>query len=104
MPALSYQINVVTPCPGNQVVTKIANTHYTGSNGDFTYAILTRGSQDTAWRVVVYDYSSTSTPCYPTKTFEQVTPDADDPSGVYYGLTDSGPDQSEGELSVAVWP
>jgi len=87
MPNLAYRINVNTPCPGNQVVNMVASTHYVGSNGDFTYAILTRSPSETRWRITIYDYSGPG-PCSPNKTFDQVDPAADDPTGDYSGGND----------------
>lgn len=103
MSALSYAINVSTPCTGNQIVSKVASTYYTGSGGDFTYVILSRAPQDTAWKVTLYDYGRSSA-CSPEKLYEQATPDANDPAGSYYCVGSNGPDQSLGELSVTEYP
>jgi len=98
MPANSYSIDVNTPCIGDQRVDKVSSTHYTGSNGDFTYAVLTRAPNESQWIVRVYDYRTGSN-CNPFRDFEQVTPDADDPSGVY-----SEVGSGTGEAAVTSWP
>lgn len=87
MPNLSYRVNVITPCPGDQIVLKLAPTHYTGANGDFTYMIMNRHPSDPQWTFILYDYSGG--PCTPSRLFKQVTPNADDPTGEYEGLDSS---------------
>lgn len=97
MPNLAYRVTVNSPCSGDQLVNKIATTHYTGANGDFTYAVLTRSPSDPQWQFVIYDYSGPG-PCSPSKLFTQVTPDADDPTGAYEGAN------STEEAVVSDWP
>ncbi len=83
MPNLSYRVSIESPCPGEQIVLKVAGTHFTGANGDFTYMVLNRHPAESQWTFTVYDYSGG--PCTPSKLFKQVTPDADNPNGEYAG-------------------
>lgn len=95
MPGLSYSIDVVSPCTGEQLVNKVETYLYAGSGGDFAYAILTKPANEDAWQFTIYDYSSS--PCSPTKTYNQVTANANDPKGSY--TCPSG-----GEADVNEWP
>ena len=97
MANLVYKINVNSPCTGDQIVNKVAPTHYTGAAGDFTYAVLTRSPSSTTWRFTIYDYSGAPA-CFPNKTFEQITPNASDPAGTYKCL------DAEGEALVSDFP
>ena len=84
MPNLSYRVSIESPCQGEQIVLKLAPTHYTGASGDFTYMIMNRPPSEDQWRFIVYDYSGG--PCTPSRVFKQVAPNADDPTGQYEGL------------------
>ena len=97
MASFSYKLNVNSPCQGEQLVSKVAPTHYVGANGDFTYAVLTRNPSQQPWTVIIYDYSSGS-PCAPTSAFEQTNPDPDEPAGEYHKIG------SAGELVVTPFP
>lgn len=85
MPNLSYRVSIELPCPGEQIVLKVAGTHFTGANGDFTYVVLNRHPAEDQWQFIVYDYSGG--PCTPSRVFKQVAPNADDPTGQYEGLS-----------------
>jgi hypothetical protein len=101
MPALSYRINVSSPCDGNQLVTKISPVFYSGSGGDFTYAILTRSQSSGPWTVVVYDYSGGD--CSPQAEFQQAQI-GDEPAGVYHLVGPNGPDPNLGQATVSAYP
>jgi hypothetical protein len=102
MPGLAYTLNVNTPCPGEQLVTKRATDFYTGMNGDFTYALLNKDSTINEWGIVIYD--NTGTACTPNKIFKQVPPDPNNPNGTYHAVGPNGPDPSEGVLTVSPFP
>jgi hypothetical protein len=100
----SLKIEVSSPCTGEGIVLKQDPTFYAGSNGDFTYAIVSRSPSDTQWRMVVFEYSR-STACTPTAEFEQETPNASDPTGRYIGYDSSGnPSSSGGTAVVSTFP
>ena len=97
MASFSYKINVNSPCQGDQLVSKVAPTHYVGANGDFTFAVLTRAPSVQPWTAIIYDYSSGG-PCAPTSVFEQADPDEEEPAGEYELVGGTG------ELVVVPFP
>ena len=104
--ATTLSINVQSPCTGDQLVTKHDTLFYAGPSGDFTYATINRGPSESRWRLVVFDYNR-STACTPIQEFLQDTPNANDPTGVYYGIDTGGdpdPDPDKGEAVVNAWP
>jgi len=96
---MSVTATMSSPCSGNQTLTKINNNLYQGTTGDFTLGVLA-SDPTLGWTLVIYDYSSSSSPCYPSIQYAQVTPDTSDPSGSYGKLVNGSPDTNEGEASV----
>ncbi len=101
----TYLVKVITPCQGQQLVTQQGPTFYAGNSGNFDFAQVARPSTATQWAVNIYEYTNPSSPCYPSKQFKQVTPNASDPRGPYQGVDSSGNlDPAEGEANVEDWP
>ncbi|MEM6552731.1 MAG: hypothetical protein AAF750_11470 [Planctomycetota bacterium] len=100
-PVTSYRLQVISPCPGTAIVVYFGPQFYAGNAGDFTAAQLSLVPGQARWGVVIFDYANPSGPCFPTRTFVQLTPNTSDPEGGYVGLDSSGnPDPSEGSINV----
>jgi len=98
---LSLQLVVSSPCTGAQFVNKVSSQLYTGTAGDFTFALLSRDSSATRWTMVMYDFDR-STACSPTRTYIQDPGDALDPNGTYHGQDANGdPDPTLGSATAS---
>lgn len=96
---MSVTATMSSPCSGDQTLNQINANLYQGVAGDFTLGVLA-SDPTLGWTLQIYDYSSTSSPCYPSITYAQVTPNTSDPSGTYGKLVGGSPDTDEGEASV----
>lgn len=96
---MSVTATMTTPCSGDQTLNKVNDDLYQGTSGDFTLGVLA-SDPTLGWKLTIYDYSSTTSPCYPSIVYAQVTPDSSDPSGTYGKLVNGSPDTSAGEASV----
>ena len=99
MPSLSVVVN--SPCPGHQVVSPVNPQIYQGAGGTFTYVVLST-HPSYGWLLVAYDYSDPGSPCYPNALFGQVTPNTQDPFGVYGMLVNGTPDTNAGSALVGL--
>ena len=73
-----------------QVLGQVADTLYQGSGPDFTMAVLV-SSPENGWSLTVYEAAGTASPFYPSRTFHQLSPDADNPAGTYAFLIEDEP-------------
>ena len=96
---MSVTATMNTPCSGTQTLTKINNDLYQGTLGNFTLGVLSSDPSQ-GWFLTIYDYGSTSSPCYPSIQYGQVTPNTSDPSGSYGKMVGGSPDITAGEASV----
>ena len=96
---MSVTATMTSPCTGDQTLTKINDDLYQGTAGDFNLGVLA-SDPSLGWTLLIFDYSSTTAPCYPSIQYAQVTPDTSDPSGSYGKLVNGSPDTSAGEASV----
>ena len=95
----SYTVNTTTPGTGSQTVAEINAKLFVGGSGSFDYTVLSYNGS--VWQFVIYENDDTSSPFYPSKTFEQVSADTD-PVGDYAILVNGVPDPSAGEGSVSL--
>ena len=88
---MSITATMTSPCSGDQTMEKINDDLYQGTNGAFTLGVLA-SDPTLGWTLMIYDYSSTTAPCYPWIQYAQVTPDTSNPSGSYGKLVNGSPD------------
>lgn len=96
---MSVTATLSSPCSGDQTLNQVNTNLYTGTSGDFTAGVLA-SDPTLGWVLTIFDYSNTSSPCYPSIQYGQVTPNTSDPSGSYGKLVGGSPDTDEGEASV----
>ena len=96
---MSVTATISTPCSGTETLNQINTSLYQGSGGSFSLVVLASDPSQ-GWLMTVYDYSSTSSPCYPFVQYGQVTPNASDPAGSYGKMVNGSPDTSAGSASV----
>jgi|GEM_PF-2985399 len=96
---MSLTANVVTPCSGTETLNKINDNLYQGSGGSFTFVVLAAHPTQ-GWLLTVYDYSSTTSPCYPFVQYGQVTPNTSDPLGPYGKMVNGSPDTTAGSANI----
>ena len=83
MSAASYEVTISNgDCDGNITVNKVTDIVYSGNNS--TYSTVNLQKIGSTWVVTAFVLSNPSSPCYPSKSFTQDTPDAD-PIGDYGG-------------------
>lgn len=81
MPDADYDVTIDNnQCNGSVVVNRITDTFYTGSNT--TYSAVNLQKITNGWTVTVYVLLDPTSPCYPSVSYIQDTPD-DDPIGDY---------------------
>ena len=96
---MSLTATVSSPCSGTQTLDQISSNLYAGTSGSFTYVVLA-SDPNQGWLLTVYDYSNPSSPCYPSITYGQVTPNASDPKGSYGKMVGGSPDTTAGLASI----
>lgn len=104
-PVISYRARVNTPCSGEQLVIYQGPGVYAGNGGSFTFVTLTLQPGASQWVALVYDFANPTGLCFPSRKFLQVTPNASDPEGAYWGQDSTGqPDQNEGTMAISLFP
>ena len=96
---MSLTALIDSPCSGDQTLDEVTSELYQGTSGDFTLGVLA-SDPNQGWLLTIYDYSNTSSPCYPSIVFGQVTPNASDPTGTYGKMVNGSPDTSAGEADI----
>ena len=95
-------LSVVSPCQGQQTLTKVNDSAYSGSNGDFTlvnlYSISEGGNE--SWALQIINYGSTPSGCQGITNFRLSEP-SDDPTGTYCLWNGSSKDCSTGQAIVS---
>lgn len=97
---MSITATIVSPCSGAQTLEQVNNNLYQGTVGSFDFGVLAAHSSQ-GWILTIYDYSSSSSPCYPSIQYGQVTPDAEDPTGEYGKMVGGSPDTDAGAASIS---
>lgn len=95
---MSVTATITSPCSGSQTLEEVNASLYQGTVGDFTLGVLAADPSQ-GWLLTIYDYSSSSSPCYPSVVYGQVTPD-DDPQGSYGKMVNGSPDTDAGAAAV----
>jgi hypothetical protein len=95
----NYQVSVLTPCQGSQVVAKEDDTMYSGTSGDFTFVNMSYNGSD--WKLSIFDYR-TGSGCFGASEYYQLTPDPD-PTASQFGKADANgdPDPDLGLAAVS---
>lgn len=93
----TLKASVISPCAGDQTMPNLATDRWGGPAGDFAYAGLSLSGG--AFVLTVVDLDPTSS-CFPSATYEQVTPNASNPEGQYGLVVGGSPDTSAGAATV----
>lgn len=97
---MSLTATIDSPCSGVQTLEQVNANLYQGTVGSFDYGVLSADPSQ-GWILTIYDYSSSSSPCYPSIQYGQVTPDGSDPTGEYGKMVSGSPDTDAGAASIS---
>lgn len=94
-------VSVLTPCQGQQNLSKINASAYSGTGGGFTvvnlFSIVDGG--DDSWEIQIVNFGQTPSGCFGITNYRLETP-SDDPAGGYCLWNGSSKDCSAGQATV----
>lgn len=98
----TLEVTVLSPCIGQQTLTKINDSAYSGTDGPFTLVNLLAiddGGSD-SWALQIINFDQTPSGCFGVTNYRLDTP-SDDPVGEYCKWNGSSKDCSAGRAVVS---